>query len=183
MARIGLVSRLLRRSIVAPPPARVACRVDWLAGASMMIRRPVLDEAGLFDEAFFLYFEETDLCRRALAAGWSTWYVPESRVAHIGSASTGMKRREPRPAYWFASRRHYLRKHDGCAVTCDDFRQAMAEANGADLRQLERWYSQAGTPTVVVTSDWNEPEGVLSLTLSQSQRTLADPSREVAWLS
>jgi N-acetylglucosaminyl-diphospho-decaprenol L-rhamnosyltransferase len=49
----------------------------------------VLDRIGLFDETFFLYFEETDLCLRAARAGWPTDYVVESRVAHIGSPPPG----------------------------------------------------------------------------------------------
>jgi len=44
----------------------------------------------------------------------------------------------------------YFQRHDGGAVTCDDFRAAMTDANGADLAQFERWYTQAGTPTVKV---------------------------------
>ena len=43
----------------------------------------------------------------------------------------------------------YFARHDGTAVTCDDFRAAMADANGADLAQFERWYTQAGTPQVL----------------------------------
>ena len=70
--------------------------------------------------------------------------------------------------------RHYLAEHDGSAVTCDDFRQAMATANGADLAQLERWYSQAGTPQVRARGEWDEQAGVYTLTLSQSQRALPD---------
>lgn len=62
----------------------------------------------------------------------------------------------------------YFSRHDGQAVTCDDFRAAMADANGADLRQFERWYDQAGTPTVSVTQDWQEASGTLTLTLRQS---------------
>jgi aminopeptidase N len=70
--------------------------------------------------------------------------------------------------------RHYLHEHDGCAVTCDDFRNAMAEANDADLSQLERWYAQAGTPTVRARDHW-EPEAFrYSLTLRQTQRRMAD---------
>ena len=66
--------------------------------------------------------------------------------------------------------RRYLETHDGSAVTCDDFRQAMAEANGVDLRQLERWYLQAGTPAVRAHGAWDESAGVYVLTLAQSQR-------------
>jgi aminopeptidase N len=70
--------------------------------------------------------------------------------------------------------RHYLQKHDGCAVTCDDFRSAMAEASGVDLDPLERWYSQAGTPVVRAHEAWDQASGTYSLTLSQSQRVLPD---------
>jgi hypothetical protein len=111
---IGIVSRLLRKWVVALPIPRKVQQVDWLAGASMMIRRRVVEEIGLFDETFFLYFEETDFCRRARLAGWPTYYVPESSVAHIGSASTGMKDLTKRtPPYYFASRRHYFLKNHG----------------------------------------------------------------------
>ena len=73
-----------------------------------------LDEVGFFDETFFLYFEETDFCRRARLLGWDTWYLPSSRVVHIGSVSTGMKKLdEPMPRFWFDSRAHYLRKNHG----------------------------------------------------------------------
>jgi GT2 family glycosyltransferase len=73
-----------------------------------MIRREVIEEVGGFDETFFLYFEETDLCYRALRAGWQTWYLPESEIAHVGSASTGMKRWPRTPQYWLDSRMHYF---------------------------------------------------------------------------
>ena len=67
--------------------------------------------------------------------------------------------------------RHYLEKHDGRAVTCDDFRTAMADANGVDLTALEKWYAQAGTPVVRAQDEWNESTGVYTLTLTQSQRS------------
>jgi hypothetical protein len=113
--RLGVVTRLLKRWVVALDPLpSVATRVDWLAGASMMIRRRVFEDVGPFDDEFFLYYEETDFCRRALRRGWTTWYVPESRVMHIGSVSTGMKNVAKRmPDYWFASRAHYFRKNHG----------------------------------------------------------------------
>ena len=67
--------QLLRKSIVAQPIPQATGQVDWLAGASLMMRQTVLDQIGLFDETFFLYFEETDLCRRASLAEWPTDYV------------------------------------------------------------------------------------------------------------
>ena len=62
----------------------------------------------------------------------------------------------------------YFDRNDGNAVTCDDFRQAMADASGKDLTQFERWYLQAGTPTVTATSSYDAASKVYSLTLSQS---------------
>ena len=111
--RFGPVSKLLARWIVAQPLPAVTTRVDWLAGASLMMRQSVLDQVGLFDETFFLYYEETDLCRRAARAGWPTDYVLESRVVHIGSVSTGMKTWRRIPQFWLNSRLHYYVKNHG----------------------------------------------------------------------
>lgn len=112
-ARVGPISKLLWNYIVAPLPPKETCEVEWLAGASIMMRQCVLDEIGVFDETFFLYFEETDLCRRAHKAGWTSAYVVESRVVHLGSVSTGMREWERVPKYWFESRRHYFVKNHG----------------------------------------------------------------------
>ncbi len=113
--RFGPVSRWLERFIVARPIPDMTTQVDWLAGASLMMRTSVLDLIGLFDEQFFLYFEETDLCRRAALAGWTTDYVADSRVTHIGSASTGMKTWDRIPTFWLDSRLHYFAKNHGSA--------------------------------------------------------------------
>merc|ERR1719221_2322235 len=64
----------------------------------------------------------------------------------------------------------YFARHDGQAVTCDDFRAAMADANGRDLTQFERWYLQAGTPTIKVSDSYDEASKVYSLTLAQSTK-------------
>ncbi len=113
--RFGPVSRFLAKHIVAQPIPDATTPVDWLAGASLMMRQDVLDKIGLFDETFFLYFEETELCHRAAAAGYPTDYVRESCVTHIGSVSTGMKTWGRMPAYWFDSRLYYFTKVHGRA--------------------------------------------------------------------
>jgi aminopeptidase N len=61
----------------------------------------------------------------------------------------------------------YFQRHDGQAVTCDDFRRAMADANDADLEQFERWYRQVGTPTVEAATRYDEAGGELVLRLRQ----------------
>ena len=62
----------------------------------------------------------------------------------------------------------YFERHDGQAVTTDDFRAAMADANGVDLAQFRRWYSQAGTPVVEVTATYDEKNNKYTLRLAQS---------------
>lgn len=113
--RTGIVSRLLKGSVVPMPLPDRTQRVDWVAGASAMLRRRMLDQTGLFDETFFLYFEETELCHRAAEAGWETHYVCSSRVTHVGSYSTGMKLWKRTPQYWLDSRLHYFTKTRGPA--------------------------------------------------------------------
>ena len=135
-AKTGPVTKLLRRWVVAPPLPVATQRVDWLAGASVMMRRSLLDRIGLFDETFFLYYEETDLCRRAARAGWPTVYVVESRVMHIGSVSTGMKDWQRVPDYWFRSRRHYFEKNHGRAYAWAATLAHLAGAGIYGLRML-----------------------------------------------
>mmetsp|Transcript_18797 Transcript_18797/g.48197 ORF Transcript_18797/g.48197 Transcript_18797/m.48197 type:complete len:1023 (+) Transcript_18797:79-3147(+) len=62
----------------------------------------------------------------------------------------------------------YFERHDGGAVSCDDFRAAMADANSRDLTQFEEWYLQPGTPQVSVTSAWDADAGKYTLTLKQA---------------
>jgi aminopeptidase N len=61
----------------------------------------------------------------------------------------------------------YFQRHDGQAVSCDDFRAAMADANGRDFKQFERWYSQAGTPKVKASGRYDAAKKTYELTLSQ----------------
>ncbi len=111
--KLGPITRLLKKYVVPIISHDQSRDVDWLAGASMLMRVDMIHQVGLFDEAFFLYFEETDLLLRAQQQGWKTRYLLESKVKHIGSVSTGMKTWERIPGYWLDSRRHYFIKHHG----------------------------------------------------------------------
>jgi GT2 family glycosyltransferase len=96
--------------------------VDWVSGVSMLFRSEVFASAGLFDERFFLYFEEIDLALRIRQSGWKIYFVAEAIVDHVGGLSTGVgdsTRRLPR--YWFESRRRYFLKHHSRLYTagCD----------------------------------------------------------------
>ena len=61
----------------------------------------------------------------------------------------------------------YFQRHDGQAVTTEDFLQAMSDANGENLRQFQRWYDRAGTPEVIVRDEWDEANGRYTLILCQ----------------
>lgn len=116
--RLGFLDNYFSKWVVAPKQISDECiEVDWLAGASMMIRREVFEQVGLFDDNFFLYYEEVDFCKRARKRGWSCWYVPKSRVVHLVGAASGIsetrKKAPRRPPYWFESRQRYFLKNHG----------------------------------------------------------------------
>lgn len=98
----------------------VAGRVDWVTGASVMMRSAALRQSGLFDDGFFLYYEEVELMRRIHRCGWQIWHQPASRVLHIGGAATGVESgaiATPKglPLYWFQSRRRFFTRSFGVA--------------------------------------------------------------------
>ena len=113
-ARLGMISRILHRYVVTHPAQAEAHACDWVSGASMIIRRQVIEDIGLMDEGFFLYFEEVDFCHRAKLTGWECWHVPDSKVVHLEGASTGINATAKRRAgYWYDSRRRFFIKHYG----------------------------------------------------------------------
>lgn len=119
--RWGVMSRLLARWVTAPPVPSSETRTDWVAGASLFVRRAVLETIGLLDEHFFMYFDDVDFCRRAGRAGWECWYVPSSRVVHLVGQSSGVtdtgNALSRRPGYWFVARRRYFLKQHGWGYT------------------------------------------------------------------
>lgn len=83
---------------------------EWVSGACMLVRRTVLERLGGFDEGFFLYCEDKDLCLRAREVGFGVWFEPAAEALHHEGASA------PRPALaavLVASRIRYARKHGG----------------------------------------------------------------------
>lgn len=96
---------------IAPTVVAAGCNaaVDWVSGASVMFRAEALRSSGLFDDGFFLYFEEVELMHRLTQLGWTVRHVPESKVVHIEGASTGMGTSAAvLPPYWFESRQRYF---------------------------------------------------------------------------
>ncbi|HKN19862.1 MAG TPA: glycosyltransferase family 2 protein [Terracidiphilus sp.] len=101
----------------------VPAEVDWVAGAFMILRREALAKAGLFDPAFFLYYEEVDLCRRVKDAGFHVRYWPDIVVSHLHGASSRQvdaqvfSDNESQVVLWrMRSMLLYYRKHHGAKV-------------------------------------------------------------------
>lgn len=109
--------------------ADVESHPDWVSGAAMMLRRAAYDAVGGFDEQWFMYMEDVDLCRRIRAAGWTVGYSPGAVAQHAigGSQSKGQPRR------WYVAFDRYLRLNRGDlqARTC-----AIIAAVGLGIRWL-----------------------------------------------
>ena len=84
--------------------------VEHLLGACLLVRREAVEQVGLLDEGYYMYFEETDWCYRMRQAGWENWYAPDATVVHRGAHSTS---REPErmSAEFHRSQVRFYRKH------------------------------------------------------------------------
>lgn len=85
-------------------------KVDWLVGAVMLLRRDRFRELGGFDERFFLFFEDTDLCRRAWEKGYPVWYTPDSHFIHTRRRLS----ESDRPGMWIFKKTFWI--HVGSAI-------------------------------------------------------------------
>jgi N-acetylglucosaminyl-diphospho-decaprenol L-rhamnosyltransferase len=84
---------------------------DWMLGGFLMLRRAMFDELGGFDEGFFLYGEDIDLCYRAARAGWERWYVPAAVVEHEHQAVTDHRFLTRRTLWHWRGILRFVRKH------------------------------------------------------------------------
>ncbi|MEW6610830.1 MAG: glycosyltransferase family 2 protein [Patescibacteria group bacterium] len=82
LSRLSLGRRELNRFAMLDWDHNEPQNVDWLQGSALLVRRKALEEVGLFDERFFLFFEDTDWCRRFWQKGWAVAYVPDAMMVH-----------------------------------------------------------------------------------------------------
>jgi N-acetylglucosaminyl-diphospho-decaprenol L-rhamnosyltransferase len=140
--RIGIVSKLFSPWAWVIPKRDGPVRAEWVSGASLILRRAVLEQIGLLDEGLYTYFDDPDICLRAARAGWETWFVPASRVIHLAGASTGVTGNRPpsrRPAYWYqARRRFFLKNYGACYTALADAAFIMGFAAWRVRRRLQR---------------------------------------------
>jgi len=106
----GIVRRILgnlsRKFRLSSAPEKVA----WVSGAALCCRRSTWEVIGGFDENFFLYYEDVDLCLRAAQAGWEVWHEPNAIVSHQSGASFGGNLDFQKRVY-FTNQQYFFRKH------------------------------------------------------------------------
>ncbi len=111
---VGFLGQIIQKAVLNPwqrrrLPRRTRTReAAWLSAACLLARREAVDRAGGFDEGFFIYFEDIDLCRRLRQAGWRLVFDPRVQIQHLGGATTGPQPRRSRLEY----RRSQLRYYD-----------------------------------------------------------------------
>jgi N-acetylglucosaminyl-diphospho-decaprenol L-rhamnosyltransferase len=112
LTRLFPGSRLARRNIVSAdlvPASDRSLEVDWVSGACMLLRRDAFDDAGGFDPAYFLYWEDADLCRRLRLRGRTIRYYPGVRVRHTVGVSSGTARPASIRHFHESALRYYTR--------------------------------------------------------------------------
>lgn len=106
--RIPILRRFLGERVLASPAYDREAPCDWTSGSFMLARREALEATGGFDERFFLFSEETDLCRRLKDAGWDTVHLPLVTIRHFESERSATPLMEAQGAY---ARLQFARKH------------------------------------------------------------------------
>jgi N-acetylglucosaminyl-diphospho-decaprenol L-rhamnosyltransferase len=115
-ARTGVLQRSLERFELVLPKTSAPMEADWIAFACVLVSRKLIDDIGLLDEGYFMYFEDVDYCHRAREAGWKVLYWPAAEVAHFAGSSSGVssaKQTKRAPRYYYEARARYYAKWFG----------------------------------------------------------------------
>ncbi|MEY8212781.1 MAG: glycosyltransferase family 2 protein [Gammaproteobacteria bacterium] len=115
--KIGFITRFLGRfnvqEVAVPLDQHGAIQPEWLSFACVMLRGSMVRDIGLMDEAYFMYREDNDYCRRAIQAGWGLMFEPKSRVVHLNKGDSNQTALKRLPNYYFESRSRYFSKYYG----------------------------------------------------------------------
>lgn len=85
--------------------------VDWVSGACFLIKRELIEKIGLFDENFFLYYEETDYCYRAKKNNYKVKIQPNAKIIHYGGETSKKMNKDFITYHWYRSRMYFFLKH------------------------------------------------------------------------
>ncbi|MEM7630401.1 MAG: glycosyltransferase family 2 protein [Pseudomonadota bacterium] len=113
----GFVSRILREHEVAIGTDPKPEEIEWASFASILIRGDMIQDIGLMDEGYFLYFEDAEYCLRARRAGWTFGYAPEATTIHFRGGSGPVKAlaasKKRMPRYYYLSRTRFFYQAHG----------------------------------------------------------------------
>lgn len=116
-AKTGVITKILNKYDVPLAVSEETIEVEWTSFACVLIRKTVIEEIGLMDEDYFMYFDDIDYCRRTKKAGWQIIHYPFARVVHLRGGSGSVKKdiatKKRPPAYLYASRSRYFTKFYG----------------------------------------------------------------------
>jgi GT2 family glycosyltransferase len=153
--------------------------VDWLTAAALLLRRRAVEEVGGFDEGFFMFSEETDLCRRIWAAGYEVqWFPSVTVVHHVGHTTAGV--RERRINEMWRSRHRYWAKHHspaGARVAAASTGLQYA-ARAAIARLVLRDPDFAARMRLHARAAWRGPQGEGLRERAETWNAERAPSRE-----
>ena len=141
----GMVQRFRERAGRSGPPnaddVEISRPDEYVQGAVLLLRRAALGAIGGFDESFFMFSEEADVCRRVRRAGWTVHYVPTATFVHVGGASTAL---EPQRMYraLLVSHLRLLEKEYGTATAERARRMLVAALTVRSLRPSRRGRSR-----------------------------------------
>lgn len=110
LGRLARGRRVIEAYFMYEADTQAVFDVDGLFGAALLIRRSALEEIGLFDERFFMYFEDVDLCRRAWECGWRVCYAPVAHFVHYHQRESDVRR------WWQALINPISRAHIASAI-------------------------------------------------------------------
>lgn len=89
--------------------------VHWISGASILIRKELFEQINGFDENYFLYFEDVDLCKRTILSGFYCYYEPSVKIKHFGGKS--MPSNNFQKSFYYESQDYYFKKHFGIILS------------------------------------------------------------------
>ncbi len=106
-----LLNLIFRKIDIKKMDSNKSQEVNWVSGAALVIRKNIFKRIGGFDENFFMYFEDVDLCKRVQDLGYKTMILPQIFLVHLGGKSININIQ--RKKYYYASQDYFYKKHYG----------------------------------------------------------------------
>ena len=109
----GLITQAGKKEIIIPEVSQ-KFEVDWVSGCALMIRRDIFQKIGGWDDHFFLYFEDVDICRLVKKNGYKIVVNLESEITHLGGKSLAIN--SERKKYYYEAQNYYFKKNYGVII-------------------------------------------------------------------